>query len=570
MGPDPALAPVAPGKKLRVGLFLCACLLFLIANRGAYKGYFQDDELDNLSFTQQIPGLDFFTPLLLPRYFENNFRPVGHLFYHWMGQAAGLNFQAYIAAIHALHLANVVLLWLLLGRLGLPTLGRVAGTLFFAFHMAAFDVYWKPMYVFDLLCCSLILLSLLTYVQGHWVVSLAAFLLAYHAKEVAIMLPVVLLGYEFLLGERRWKRLAPFFAVSLIIGVQALRFNQHKTTGDYALHFDPGSLWQCILFYSSKVFLIPYAGFAVLLALLFRERRVTFGILSFCALLLPMLVLPGRLFGAYLYVPLIGLAVAAGSLAARQMRALVAIFFLLWVPWNYVNMRRLRNAALSNAPDRRTYVQALLDISKRRPDILTFIYDSGPVNSFATRGVLAMFHRGQPVRYTTLRDSEAAGLLGGTGALAVIDWDQHQHRLIPLVRNQDTPDTSYIQIDRDTPIWQLEKGWYPREGDFRWTEPLATARLRRPPEAKQFEIVVNIGREYIAKIGRSHATVSLDGQRIGVADFTKTGWQTVRWDLAPGTPGPVEVSIQTSPGLRSPQALGSAMVAFGFLPRETK
>ena len=556
-------------KNLWLGFFAGAALLFLIANRGAYKGYFQDDDLDNLSLTQQISGWDFAAPLLLPRYFENNFRPVGHLFYRWVGQTAGLNFPPYVAAIHVLHLANFVLLWLVLGRLGTPPLGRAAGALFFVFHMAAFDVYWKPMYVFDLLCCTFCLVSLLTYMQGHWVVSLAAFLLAYHAKEVAVMLPVVLLGFEFLLGERRWKRLIPFFAGSLIIGAQAA-FNQHKITGDYALRFDPGSIWRCLVFYSSRVFLIPYAGFAVLLLWLVRDRRVRFGMLTFCALLLPMLLLPGRLFSAYLYVPLIGLAVAAGSLAARQNLALVVIFFLVWIPWNYANMRRLRNAALSDASDRRNYVEGLGSLSGKRPDILTFLYDKGPVNSSGTRGALRIFHRGQPIRYATVGDADAGAFLRESGTLAVIDWDPRQHRLSLLVRSQDTADVSYIQIDRDTPLWQLENGWYPREGDFRWTQPIATARLRRPADAKQFEIIVNIGSQYISQVGHSHVTVSLDGQRVGEAEFTRAGWQTARWDLAPGPAGSVEMRIRTSPELRAPQALGSAMVAFGFLPREKK
>ena len=572
---------MAASRKRWLGLFpvffVCAALLFLVANRGAYKGYFQDDDLDNLSFTQQISTWDFVTPLLLPRYFENNFRPTGHLFYHWMGESAGLNFPPYIAAIHAFHLANVVLLWMVLRRLGLPPVGRAAGALFFVFHIAAFDVYWKPMYVFDLMCCSLCLLSLLTYMQGHWITSLAAFLLAYHAKEVAIMLPVVLLGYEFLLGERRWKRLLPFFAVSLFIGVQAIWINRHRPIGDYSLRFDPGSLWQCVLFYSSNVFLVPYAGFAVLLLVLVRDRRVQFGILSFCALLLPMLLLPGRLFSAYLYVPLIGLAVAAGSLAARpgslparQRVAWAALFFALWVPWNYSHLRSLRNAALSEVPDRRSFVQGLADLSRNRPEIVTFIYDKGPVNWSGTRGVLKIFHSGHAIRYTRARDSESDDFLRGPGPVAVIDWDQQQHRMISVIRNRDTGDASYIQIDGDTPVSQLKKGWYPLEDNFRWTEPLATARLRRPAEAKQFEIIVNIGPQYISQVGRSHIVVSLDGRRIGQADFAQTGWQTVRWNLAPASPGIVEMSILTSPELRMPQALGSAIVAFGFLPREKK
>src|SRR5207237_6965307 len=106
---------------------------------------------------------DFITPLLTPRFFENNFRPVGHLSYWFMGRLAGLTFPPYILVIHAVHLINVVLLWLLLRRLELPPAADATGVLFFAFHMAAFDVYWKFMYVFDLLCGTFCLLSLLAY-----------------------------------------------------------------------------------------------------------------------------------------------------------------------------------------------------------------------------------------------------------------------------------------------------------------------------------------------------------------------------------------------------------------------
>lgn len=178
-----------------------------------------------------------------------------------------------------------------------------------------------------------------------------------------------------------------------------------------------------------------------------------------------------------------------------------------------------------------------------------------------------MFHRGHPVRYTTVRDAEATHYLREDGPLAVIDWDPQQHRLVPLVRHQNTPDASYVQIDSNTPIWQLETGWYAREGHYRWTEPLATARLRRPPGAKQFEIVVNIGTKYLSEIGRSRIAVLLDGERIGEAEFTETGWRTARWNLAPGSAGPVQISIQTSPELRTTRVLGSAIVAFGFLEK---
>jgi hypothetical protein len=234
--------------------------------------------------------------------------------------------------IHGLHLINVLLLWFVMRWLGLSRIGAGMGALFFAFHMAAFDVYWKPMYVFDLLCCTFCLLSLSFYIKNHWVASLAAFLIAYHAKEVAIMLPAVLAAYEFLFAQKRWKRLIPFLLLSAFISVQAFLANQHRGDTSYTLHFDPASFWHCVLFYSSYIFLVPYAGFIVLLWFwMFRDRRALFGVLSFCFLLLPMLLLPGRLFSAYLYVPLAGLAIAFGTLATYQSPAIMALFFAVWL-----------------------------------------------------------------------------------------------------------------------------------------------------------------------------------------------------------------------------------------------
>ena len=64
-----------------VFLFVIIAALFLIANRAAYQGYFGDDEFDNLALTRAIGPGEAVTGLLWPRYYENNFRPVGHLFY---------------------------------------------------------------------------------------------------------------------------------------------------------------------------------------------------------------------------------------------------------------------------------------------------------------------------------------------------------------------------------------------------------------------------------------------------------------------------------------------------------
>src|SRR5215470_2417195 len=156
-------------RRAGAAVFLSLGILFLIANRAAYKGYFQDDELDNISWAPYVPKAAFLQHLATPRFLSGNFRPVGHFYFYFMGKHFGLDFPKYIIPLHALHLLNVWLLWLLARRLGASAFAAGCGALFFAFNMAVFDVFWKPMYVFDLLCATFCLASLLLYVHRRFV-----------------------------------------------------------------------------------------------------------------------------------------------------------------------------------------------------------------------------------------------------------------------------------------------------------------------------------------------------------------------------------------------------------------
>ena len=141
-------------------LFAAFAALFLTVNRDAYRGYFQDDEIDNLSWTPYLGPLDFLKGAATPQFQANNFRPVGHYYFHAVEEVAGLDFPVYVAVLQAFHLLNVWLLWLVARRLGAAQFAAAAACLFFGLHMALFDDFWKPMYVFDVLCATFCLLSL--------------------------------------------------------------------------------------------------------------------------------------------------------------------------------------------------------------------------------------------------------------------------------------------------------------------------------------------------------------------------------------------------------------------------
>src|SRR5207237_4234966 len=140
----------------------------------------------------------------------NNFRPVGHYYFHAVEEISGLNFPVYVGVLQALHVLNVWLLWLLMRPLGATAASAAAACCFFGLHMALFDNFWKPMYVFDVLCASFSLAALYCWMRGRWVLSFLAFWLAYKSKELAVMLPLLLLCYELWFGKRRWKPLVPF------------------------------------------------------------------------------------------------------------------------------------------------------------------------------------------------------------------------------------------------------------------------------------------------------------------------------------------------------------------------
>ncbi|MGC8793513.1 MAG: hypothetical protein ACP5U2_08995 [Bryobacteraceae bacterium] len=570
-----------PGKVValrRVALavaFLAFALLFLIVNRGAYQGYFHGDELDNIHWTRYLAPRDWVYGFLSPKYYPQNFRPAGHFYFKLMGERAELDFRPYVLSIHFLHLANVALLWLLLRRrFRLVVWSAAAGALFFAFHMAVFDALWKPMYVFDLLACTFSLLCLLTYsseASGARAAAFVFFWLALKSKEMTVMLPAALAAWEYWFGRKRWLRLLPFLAVSLGFGIQALLVNVTRQS-EYTMHFSPAEIWKSIAYYSSKIFLLPYAGLGlIVLPFVARRREVWFGLGFFALLLAPMLLLSGRLFGAYLYLPLAGLAMAAGAVAARTHPAAVAAFFLLWLPYNHASLRAQRREALSLADENRRYVTRLREIAPANPGARTWIYDGVPaaLHVWGIEAAVKLFAGRSDLQFYPAEGVNLEKVLGEGSGVVLLSWDPVFRELSAFSRAPGEPDASYITVSRRAPVWQFGEGWYSLTGHFRWCRPYATARMRRPPGAKVFELVVNMGPPPLREPVR--ATVTLNGRVVGWGELRRgSGWHTLRWPLPEDRPGPARVEIRVEPPyVDDPaQPLGLAVGAFGFLPRE--
>lgn len=558
-------------KWIGPALFLATALLFFIANRGAYKGFFQADELDNLGWTTQVPLADFAKDLVNPVYNGRNFRPVGHLYFRIMGRAFGLHFRPYLLPLHLLHLLNVWLLWLVLRNLGLSPFAASAGALFFAFQMAVFDVYWKPMYAFDLFCAAFCLLSILAWIKRRWVLSFAAFWLAYKSKELAVMLPAVLACYELWLGKRQWKPLIPFFLVSLSFGLQGIFLNPNEDNA-YAFSFTPGAIVSSARFYAATLFGVPFAGFALLaLPAAWRDRRMWLGIAATVLFFVPLIFLPGRLFSAYWYVPLIAVAMAFASLADGRYGFLAAVFLAAWMPWNYVNLRDYRRQKLAEDGDVRAYVTQLQAAAPSFKDVTVFLYHGLPPSlaHWGAGGALRYLLPGRSLQVIQMEDPAAHALLDSPW-LATLTWVQRNRHLWIAVRTVDTLDTTYITMNEVTPVWQLTDGWSGLEEGYRWAAPHATARLYRAPRATEFEVVVSISPQLLETMGHTDLSARLNGALLGTARLTELGVRIVRWPLPPGPPGTVAVELQADPAFHAPGAdprtLGDAIMSFGFLP----
>ncbi len=543
-------------------------VLFLLANRGAYKGYFQADDLDNLAWTHDVPTSIYLKGLVSPVFSRSNFRPVGHLYFHALERFAELYFLPYIAVLQWIHLLNGGLIWLVLRRLKIPLLPALTGTLFFLFHPATFDGYWQPMYVFDLLCGTFCLLSTIAFIDRRWILSFICFWLAYKSKEVAVMLPAVLLGYEFLLGERRWKPLIPFFLVSLSFGLQALVSNS-GTKDDYTLNVTPATLLDGVLFYTPKFFIFGIAGIAVLIAAaLVRDRRAWFGLAGAALFLVPLLALPNRMSSIYLYVPMFAAAVALAAILDRTKPYAGLIFLAIWLPVTFVQMREYRKGALTVAGDNRSYVKGLADFVRSSPTTAAFIEDGVPesMHSWGINGALRYLSKKPEVQLAWI-DSPEAKELFKTADLAVLSWDEVNRKLQITHREPDSPSVSFINMQRGIPVWQFGEGWFPREGYYRWTKPVATVTLLRPADAKQFEVSANINPVQIRGVGKLRLEVLVNGESIGEQEFTASGWQKRAYPLKPAAPGIVNVEFRASPPYRpanDPRTLGIALGGFGF------
>ena len=566
-----AQTPARAKPWVLLALFLAAGTLSFFANRAAYKAYFSDDDLDKMGWPTVLSNGAFVHEILTPKLSEGNVRPVGYLYYRYMGRAFKWNYRPWVIVLQAGHLINVILLFFVLRRFDFSDFAAGVGALFYVFHAALIYIYWQPQYIFEVLACMFCLLTLLLYVRGHWILAIVPFWLAYKSKEIAVTLPVALLAWEWFLGSRKWKRLIPYFLISLNFGLQALVVNQTiAPDAGYALRFDPATLWHTIAFYSSAIVFLPFAGLALLLVPIFtRDRRVWVGLIFMAALFVPMLVLPSRLETVYWYIPMVGLTIAIAALATRVPRWAIALFFLLWFPLNHIMMKPKRSELLAHGDQVRWYTAGLLEFAKHVPPLKAVVFQGTP-SFMGAWGIEGAIHQvfGLGIRTAWFKDPQVRKALAEV-PMAIVGYYSVTRTVKGLLRERDELE-SYVRFSDEPPGLQLGGGWYYDDAPFRWIGPKAEVSLRRPAGASEFEIVAIIPPESLQKDGPAKVTVLQDGESLGTQTLSepRTQPQPLRWKLPDGAPGVHKIAIVTEPvrhGVGDPRDLGIAVSAIGYV-----
>lgn len=331
---------------------------FLLLSFDGLRAYFTSDDGMNLvklhdCFTEPLWRLAVQAfAVCTPAY-----RPLGGLFYRTIYANFHFDPLPFRVACYCVLALNVVLAgWLLRCLSGLWEIAAV-GTLLFSYHAMLIQLFYNTGTVYDLLCATFYLLTLLYYVYkrqaglalAFWpVVGLVAlYACALDSKEMAASMPCTLLAYELVYygipkewAPSVWLR---FRAIALLTILTAA-FTAVKTfvptpmsvntlyRPQLSPHFLLRNLsWYYNLLLYQRDFLTPHTVLIVV-ALMFgmcwflRSRTMLFGLLFALVTLLPVLIIPAR-DSLVLYLPLLGWAAWCAVPLVRARTALIRWLF---------------------------------------------------------------------------------------------------------------------------------------------------------------------------------------------------------------------------------------------------
>jgi hypothetical protein len=237
----------------------------------------------------------------------------------------------------------------------------------FAFHPRLLEVWCRTGVIYDLLCFTFFYAAACLYISarrhggfpgaGRVAAILVCFICALNTKEMAVALPVILLGYELLFERGGWRR----FWLVAVMGAMNIPFFAGKTRGASLLANNPlyrpeyswdrfGHSWAVYLNYIlMRETIVPWSAMAILGVLLaiavgFRSRQLLLAWLIIVIGTLPVSFIPYR-GGFVLYISWAGwvlyaavVLVAAQDLLLRKWpryRTALACAVFILVGWRF-------------------------------------------------------------------------------------------------------------------------------------------------------------------------------------------------------------------------------------------
>src|SRR5207245_3949376 len=140
------------------------------------------------------------------------------------------------------------------------------------------------------------------------------------------------------------------------------------------------------------------------------------------------------------------------------------------------------------------------------PDL--FVWDGLPegFHHWGVTGAIDCVYHKPDIKVKYLDDPGSLALVE-QGRATLLHWDQSTSALYLVRYGRQQEMTSYLTMDPAAPVTQLGVGWYKLEDNFRWTQPDAGSKLRRPQRAREFELVASVTPDEIREIGKIHLRV---------------------------------------------------------------
>lgn len=298
-----------------VGLILVIAWHWTFAKWGLRSGFTLDDLL-GMHWGLTTPIIDQIRQTLFIWEPSPIYRPLGSLFYRAILANFGWNSEAFRVAIHALLIANIVLVFRAAQLLGLSLGGALLTALLFSHHSRNLGFYYNTGFCYDILCLFFYFSALVWYLcirdrdqtPAWWqtIIWMALFAFALSSKEMAVSLPVVIAAYEiFAKQDRHWTEvgLGAVMASGFVVG-RVLSRDGLSSIGAYTPHYSPFVYLETSyrylgdVFYNAQWFTRPVAIAAILsciaVAALAKQAAPRVAFVLMIAGILPIAFIPQR------------------------------------------------------------------------------------------------------------------------------------------------------------------------------------------------------------------------------------------------------------------------------------